>query len=74
MVHYQRCGSDSFEAEFLQYLKKWAPNGVRNPANQKAGALLKFSVTNGLTLDVDGEQFTQPSEAINCLEKINHAT
>jgi hypothetical protein len=47
---------------------------VRNPSNQKVGALLKFSVTNGLSLDVDGEPFTQPMETINCLEKIDHVT
>lgn len=74
MIRYQRCGSTDFEASFLNYLQNWAPNGVRNPANQKAGALLKFSVTNGLSLDVDGEQFTQPMETINCLEKIDHVT
>ena len=74
MIRYQRRGSADFEASFLSYLQNWAPNGVRNPANQKAGALLKFSVTNGLSLDVDGEQFTQPMETINCLEKIDHVT
>ena len=74
MIRYQRRGSADFEASFLSYLQNWAPNGVLNPANQKAGALLKFSVTNGLSLDIDGEQFTQPMETINCLEKIDHVT
>jgi biotin-[acetyl-CoA-carboxylase] ligase BirA-like protein len=74
MIRYQRRGSADFEGSFLNYLQNWAPNGVRNPSNQKAGALLKFSVTNGLSLDVDGEQFTQPMETINCLEKIDHVT
>lgn len=70
IVRYQRHSSSDFEDGFLNYLQLWAPNGVRNPTNQKAGALLKFSVANGLTLDVDGEQFTQAIEAINRLEKI----
>jgi BirA family biotin operon repressor/biotin-[acetyl-CoA-carboxylase] ligase len=74
IVRYQRHSSSDFEDGFLNYLRLWAPNGVRNPTNQKAGALLKFSVANGLTLDVDGEHFTQAMEAINCLEKINNVT
>ncbi|MFT7516438.1 MAG: biotin-[acetyl-CoA-carboxylase] ligase BirA-like protein [Myxococcota bacterium] len=74
MLRFSRAGSDDFEERFLHYLQCWAPNGVRNPSNQKVGALLKFSVANGLTLDVDGETFTQTMEAIHCLEKINYDT
>ncbi|MBC8369533.1 MAG: biotin--[acetyl-CoA-carboxylase] ligase [Planctomycetes bacterium] len=73
-VQYKRVGSSEFELRFIKYLKKWAPNGVRNLSNQKQGALLKFSVAEGLTIGVNDCEFTQAMESIHRLEKIDNDT
>ncbi|MDP6963456.1 MAG: biotin--[acetyl-CoA-carboxylase] ligase [Planctomycetota bacterium] len=74
MLCYSTHGSSNFENCFLDYLKAWAPNGVRIPTSEKQGALLKFSVTNGLTIGTKAEHFTQKMETISRLEKLNDDT
>lgn len=66
----RRAGSARLEADFLRLLRAWAPHGVREPRSGEAGALLGFSVRDGLAWGGKGGVTRRPLGAIAGLEAL----
>lgn len=63
-------GPQEFERAFLGGLKRWAPHGVRDPRDGKAGPLLEFSVSRGLRWGLDADAQFRPPGWIPSLEAL----
>ncbi len=63
-------GHQQLERDFLQYLRRWAPHGVLDPATGHGGPLVEFSVQRGLTWGEKGNTDTRPLGWIPSLDAI----
>ncbi len=66
-----RTGPRTIEAAYLDWLRRWAPAGVRDPKTGDGGPLVEFSVSTGLTwTDEAGLPVTKPLGLLPTLEAI----
>ena len=66
-----RTGPETLETAYLDWLRRWAPAGVRDPKTGDGGPLVEFSVSTGLTwTDVAGLPVTRPLGLLPTLEAI----
>ena len=70
LIGARRNGHQQLEQDFLHYLRRWAPNGVLDPATGHRGPLVEFSVQRGLTWGQKGDFLTHPLGWIPSLEAL----
>lgn len=70
MRRFLDAGPQTFEDAFLKGLKRWAPHGVRDPRDGKAGPLLEFSVSRGLRWGLEADAVFRPPGWIPSLEAL----
>jgi len=63
-------GPSSFEQAFLGHLKRWAPHGVSDPRDERAGPLLEFSASRGLRWGSEPNSDFRPLGWIPTLEPL----
>ncbi|MDA1114279.1 MAG: hypothetical protein O3A95_08280 [Planctomycetota bacterium] len=63
-------GPSDFEKAFLENLQRWAPYGVQDPRDERAGPLLEFSASRGLRWGLDSTSEFHPLGWIPTLDPL----